>query len=102
MRVFVMAHQRAPIPPHELPDVVRRLGEWWRRQRPAWESAYMFAGGQGCVGILNVPDESTVDQILLDWPLAAHWRIDVRPVVDVDTALAQWHDALAVTAGHSI
>ena len=53
-----------------------------------------FAGGGGGFGIFNVPDEATLNRIMVEYPLTPYSKVTVRPILDGDTALGQWREIM--------
>jgi hypothetical protein len=41
-----------------------------------------------------VPDEVTLNRIMVEYPLTPYSDITVRPVLDGDTTLAQWRERM--------
>ena len=71
------------------------------------EAFEFFAGGGGGFGIFNVPDEATLNRIMVEYPLTPYSELTVRPILDGDTALGQWREILremmdAVDAGPAV
>ncbi len=100
MRVMVLAHPQFPIPPDQLPTMIQAFSDWWGRHKgTTFEAAYFFAGGGGGFGIANVADEAALHQVMLEWPFTPFSRLEVRPLVDVETALGQWQAALQAMGG---
>ncbi|MBI3965301.1 MAG: hypothetical protein HY329_06670 [Chloroflexi bacterium] len=100
MRVLMLARPQFPLPPEQMPNLIQGFKAWYERHRPSIEAGYFFAGGGGGFGIFNVPDEAALNQIMLEWPLQPFSDIEVRPLLDVETALQHWEQALqAAQAG---
>ena len=63
------------------------------------ESFEFFAGGGGGFGVVNVADEATLNQIMVEHPLLPFSEVEVHPLVDGDTALDQWRQTLQQMVG---
>jgi hypothetical protein len=72
---------------------------WRARYRAVMESFEFFAGGGGGFGIANISDEATLNQMMIEYPLALFSEQEIRPVIDGDKALAQWQAAMKAMAG---
>ena len=99
MRMFVMAEPQFPIPPEQFPALAEGFAAWTERYRGQMELFEFFAGGGGGFGVVNVPDEKTLTQMLLEYPFAIYSELDVRPILDGDTALALWRQGMQQLAG---
>ena len=99
MRLVVISRPRFPVPPDQLPTIFQAFAEWRERYRSRMESFEFFAGGGGGFGVFNVPDEATLNQVMLEYPLLPYSELEIRPVLDGDTALRQWQQALQAMAG---
>lgn len=99
MRIFVMSVPKFPMPLEQMPAVVQGFVAWREKYRPVMESFETFAGTGGGYGVLNVPDESMLNQIMQEFPLGAFSEMSLRPVIDGDQALAQWQAMLQAMAG---
>ncbi|MBI3979924.1 MAG: hypothetical protein HY331_17255 [Chloroflexi bacterium] len=93
MRIMVLAHPKFPIPPEQMPAIMQGFADWRARHRERMEAFEFFAGGGGGFGIVNVRDEATLNQMMLEWPLLPFSELEIRPVISGDTALQQWQQA---------
>jgi hypothetical protein len=64
---------------------------WRDKNRNQMEVFEFSAGG---FGILNVPDEATLQLTMMEYSFGPFSKIQVRPILDGDTALAQWQQAM--------
>jgi hypothetical protein len=99
MRIFVMSLPKFPTPLEQLPTLMQGFVAWREKYRPVMESFDFFAGGNGGYGVLTVPDEATLNQIMLEYPFGPLSELEIRPVLDGDKALAQWQAALQAMMG---
>lgn len=51
--------------------------------------------------VINVPDEVMLNQLMSEYPLVAYLDIEVRPIIDGDTGLAQWWQVMRRMLGDS-
>jgi muconolactone delta-isomerase len=93
MRVLVIGTPKFPIPPEQLPEVVDGAVAWSERHRDSLEVLGTFAGGGG-FGILDVPDEETLNQIVMEMPFSWFSQVEVRPFVAGDAGLRQVQQAV--------
>jgi hypothetical protein len=94
MRLLVISRSRFLIPPEQLPALFQAFAAWRERYRSVSESFEFFAGGGGGYGVVNVADEATFNQMMLEYPFGPLSDLEIRPVIDGDKALAQWQAAL--------
>src|SRR5919107_5588103 len=90
MRVFVLVEPKFFAPPEVFPALMEGFAAWRDAHRERMEAFEFFAGGGGGFGIFNVPDEATLNRIMVEYPLTPYSEITVRPILDGDTALGQW------------
>ena len=95
MRVFVLVEPKFFIPPEMFPTLLEGFAAWRDAHREMIESFEFFAGGGGGFGIANVPDEATLNRMMVEYPFLLYNEITVRPILDGDTALAQWREIMS-------
>ena len=100
MRILIITRPKFPVPPEQLPAMIQGFAAWRERYRSITESFEFFAGGGGGFGVANVPDEATLNQIMIEHPFTPFSEQEIRPVLDGDKALAQWQAALQAIAGN--
>jgi hypothetical protein len=99
MRVCII--DRGPqflIPPDQMPTLWNQFREWRERWRGKMESFEFFADGGG-TGIVNVADENELQQMMLEYPFFGLDKLGVHVVIDGDTSLERWGQALEEMAG---
>jgi hypothetical protein len=95
MRVFVLVEPKFFIPPEAFPTLMEGFAAWREVHRERMEAFEFFAGGGGGFGIFNVPDEATLNRIMVQYPLTPFSELTVRPILDGDTALGQWREIMS-------
>ena len=99
MRTFVLVEPKFFTPPEIFPTLLEGFVVWREANREHMESFEFFAGGGGGFGILNVPDEATLNRIMVQYPFFPYSEIAVRPILDGDTALEQWREIMREMMG---
>ena len=99
MRVFVLVEPKFFAPPEVFPALMEGFAAWRDAHRERMEAFEFFAGGGGGFGIFNVPDEATLNRIMVQNPFFAYSLITVRPILDGDTALGQWREIMSEVMG---
>ncbi len=99
MRVLVIARPKHFVPPEQLSTLVQAFSDWREQYRSQMEVFEFFAGAGGGFAVLNVPDEATLQRIVMEYPFNPYNDLEARPILDGDTALRQWQDALQSMAG---
>jgi len=99
MRVFVLVEPKFFAPPEVFPTLMDGFAAWRDAHRERMEAFEFFAGGGGGFGIFNVPDEATLNRIMVQYPLTPYSELTVRPILDGDTALGQWREILGEMMG---
>ncbi len=92
MRVLVIGTPKFQIPQEQLLEVTEGAIAWSERHRDSIEVLGTFVGGGG-FGIINVPDEETLNQIVIEMPFSWFSDVTVRPFVQGDAGLRQWQQA---------
>jgi hypothetical protein len=99
MRVFVLVEPKFFIPPEMFPTLLDGFAAWRDAHRESMEVFEFFAGGGGGVAILNVPNEATLNQMIVQYPFTPFSEITTRPILDGDTALGQWREIMREMIG---
>jgi hypothetical protein len=98
MRVLVIDRgAKFPLTPEQFVPMLDAFADWRERYRPKMESFEFFVDGGG-FGVVNVADEKELNQMMIEFPFAFTDDVEVRPVIDGDTALQQFRDAMAAAA----
>ncbi len=90
VRFIAITRLLSPVPPEQLPSLMERFADWREQYREHLESFEFFSGSTGGFMVLDVPDEVVLNQIMAEYPLVAYLDVEVRPIIDGDTGLAQW------------
>ena len=94
MRVCVIDQgARFPVPPEQMPAVWEQFKQWRARWKPKMESFEFFAD-EGGFGVVNVADETELQQMMLEYPFSPFSRIELRIVIDGDASLDRWGQAI--------
>ena len=99
MRVFVLVEPKFFIPPEMFPTLLEGFAAWRDAHRESMEVFEFFAGGGGGFGVLNVPDEATLNRMMVQYPFTPFSEVTVRPILDGDTALEQWREVMRGSLG---
>jgi hypothetical protein len=75
--------------------------QWRERWRDKMESFEFFADGDGGVGVVNVSDEHELQQMMIEYPFSFFDNVELRIVVDGDTSLQRWGEAIQQRAATS-
>jgi hypothetical protein len=94
MRVFVLVEPKFFAPPEVFPALMEGFAAWREAHRERMEAFEFFAGGGGGFGIFNVPDEATLNRMMVENPLTPYSELTVRPILDGDAALGQWREIM--------
>ena len=99
MRALVVVEPRFPVPPEMFPTLLDGFAAWRDLHRDIMESFEFFVGGGGGFGVVNVPDEATLNRMMVQYPFTPFSEITVRPILDGDTALEQWREVMRGSLG---
>ena len=101
MRFIAITRLISPVPPEQLPSIMERFAEWREQYRNHLQSFEFFAGSPGGFMVINVADEVMLNQLMAEYPFLNYLDIEVRPIIDGDTALAQWWQVMRQMLGDS-
>jgi muconolactone delta-isomerase len=97
MKVAVIARPKHAPPPERLTEIRAAMAAWTEKYAPQMETLYFFAAGGG-LGILDVADSSDLHRMMLEFPFTAYSDIEVRAVVEPQTALRTVQELAAARA----
>jgi hypothetical protein len=100
MRVLVIGTPKFQIPPEQMSGVIEGALAWSERYRDSIELFGNFVGGGGFAAV-NVPDETTLNQMVIEMPFAWFSDVQVHPFVDGEAGLRQLQQALQAMASAS-
>ncbi len=89
MHVLIVGVPKFPTPLEQLSALLDSESNWYERYRDRVEMHGWFVGGGGFV-IVDVEDEATLNQIVLEHPFTPFSEVQVQPFVDHDTGLRQF------------
>ena len=98
MRILIDVRPAFPIAPEQFPGLIAGFVAWRERHRAKMESFDFYAGSAGGCGVVNVADEAELNQMMIEFPFAPYSRVECRPVLQGDAALAQWQAAMQAMA----
>lgn len=101
MRFVAIARLISPLPHEQFPSIMERFAEWREQYREHLQLFEFFAGSPGGFMVFNVPDEVVLNRLMAEYPLVAYVDIEVRPIIDGDTAFAQWWQVMRQMLGES-
>jgi hypothetical protein len=101
VRFVVITRLLSPVPPEQLPSIMERFADWRAQYAEHMQSFEFFAGGGGGFMVLDTPDEIVLNRIMAEYPFAAYLDVEVRPIIDGDTGLAQWWQVMRQMLGDS-
>lgn len=90
MRVLLTVKPQFFIPPEYIGQLIQGFIAWREQYKGYMETFDFFAGGTGGCGVLNVPDEATLQQMTVDFPLTPFCEITAQPLLAGDVGLQQW------------
>jgi hypothetical protein len=94
MRALVVATPKFPVAPEQLPQMVEGALAWHDRYQQHFEAFGTFVGGGG-FAVVDVPDESTLNKMVIEMPFAWVSDVSVRPFVEGVTGFHQLQEAMA-------
>jgi hypothetical protein len=101
MRFIAITRLSSPLSPEQLPSIMEHFAEWREQYRDYLELFESFAGSPGGFMVVNVPDEVMLNRLMAEYPFVGYVDIEVRPIIDGDTAFAQWWQVMRQMLGDS-
>ncbi len=100
MRVAIIYRPKSPPPPEMFPELLQRLSAWVDKYGGRMSTIEFFTGGGG-FGVIDLNDSAELHRIMAENPFTPFSEVEVRPVVDPQTAMGTWRDVFAQMAGNS-
>jgi hypothetical protein len=97
MRALVVGTPKFQIPPDQLPGIVDGAIAWHERYQDKFDAFGTFPGGGG-FGVVNVEDETELNQMIIEMPFSWFSDIQVRPFVAGAAGLQQVKQAVDAMA----
>lgn len=97
MRFHILITPRFPIPPDQVPAIVDGVEAWHERWAEAIEELGMFPAG-GAFAILDVADEASLHEIMLEMPATPFSHVEIRAFVDAATGFRQFRQVMVAIA----
>ncbi len=94
MKLVVTYRPKAPPPPNMMADMFEGLAQWVGRYGPQFETLYFFAAGGG-FGVIDIDDSAALQRMLAEHPFTVFADVEIRAVVDPQTALTNLQEAFA-------
>jgi muconolactone delta-isomerase len=89
------------VPPEQFPSIMERFADWREQHRDRIGSFEFYAGGGGGFMVIEAPDEVELNQMMAEYPLVPYLEVDIRPIIDGDTALEQWWQVMRQMLGNN-
>lgn len=99
MRVLIITRQKFPFAQADFPPIMQAFAGWRERHKPIMESFEFFISGNGGCGIVNVPDDQTLAQMMMEYPWGPYSDTEIHPIIDGDTALGMWDEMIRQMTG---
>jgi hypothetical protein len=87
MRFAVIYRPKFPIPPAELPEMLKGMGDWVQRYGDRVEGTQFFVGGGG-FGLVDSDDAEELTRLLAENPFTPYSEVEVKPLLDPAAALS--------------
>ena len=81
MRMLILARLKGNHDPDQ--QLLQGVLDWQRNHSPVIESFHFFAGGRGGAAVINVPDERSVNALVMDWDFLVLSDLEFQPLVDI-------------------
>ncbi len=98
MRFIIFAEPKFQAPPDQLSRLIDGSLEWNSRYREHLQEFGLFPGGGG-FALVNVPDEATLNEMVVRHPFAFFSDIQAIPFVDGETGWQQLREAAQALGG---
>jgi hypothetical protein len=95
MRVLIVSRPAHPAPPEMFMAIMEAFANWRQRYKPIMETFDFFISGGGGCGIVNSPDETTLTQMMLEFPWAPFSHVTVDLLADGDVTMERARETFA-------
>lgn len=92
MRFAIIYRPKTAPPPDQLPGMLQAMGEWMQRHGDRVEGVQFFVGGGG-FGTIETNDAEDLARLISEHPFTQYADVEVRPLIDPQTALGILQEA---------
>ena len=97
MRVLVIGTPKFQIPQDQLPSILDAAIAWHERYQDKFQAFGTFPAGGG-FGVVEVADETELNQLIIEMPFSWFSDVQVKPFVDGAAGLHQLKQAVDAMA----
>ena len=94
MKLAVIYRPRSTPPLEAMPMMMEGMAQWLNAYEGKFDSVYFFAGGGG-FGVGDFDDADEVQKMTAEHPFTLFSEVEIRPIVDPQTALKSLQEAAA-------
>jgi muconolactone delta-isomerase len=94
MKVAVIYRPKNTPPMEAIGGMFEGMSQWIQKYQGQMDVLYFFAAGGG-FGVMDVDDASELQKMLAEHPFTTFADVEVRPVVEAQTALRNLQEAFA-------
>jgi hypothetical protein len=87
MRFAIIYRPKHPAPQEQLPELLKRMGEWMKEHGSRIEGTQFFVDGGG-FGIIDTEDAGELSRLISEHPFTPYSDVEVKPVIDPEAAMA--------------
>ena len=97
MRVAIIYRPKSPPPFEALPGLTQGMAGWLEKYGSRFSPLEFFVGGGG-FGVTDIDDSAELHRIVAEHPFTPFADVEIRPVLDPATAMANLREAFAARA----
>jgi hypothetical protein len=97
MRALIIGTPKFQIPPDQLPSILDTAIAWHERYQDKFQAFGTFPAGGG-FGVVEVADETELNQLIIEMPFSWFSDVQVKPFVDGAAGLHQLKQAVDAMA----
>ncbi len=94
MKLAIIYRPKTPPPMEAAQGMFEGMGQWLQTYQDRMDMVYFFAAGGG-FGVIDVDDSADLQKMLAEHPFTPYADVEVRPVVDAQTALRNLQESFA-------
>jgi muconolactone delta-isomerase len=87
MRFAIIYRPKHPAPQEQLPELLKRMGEWMKEHGSRIQGTQFFVDGGG-FGIIDTEDVGELSRLISEHPFTPYSDVEVKPVIDPEAAMA--------------
>lgn len=87
MRFAIIYRPKHPVPPEQMPELLKAMGEWMQSHGSRLEGVQFFVGGGG-FGTIDADDATELTRLISEHPFTQYSEVEIKPLLDPQAAMS--------------